>query len=129
VWLRHGTGVRSAEVRLSQRLACYRARPLSGEGPVNLQAAIESEIRTFLSKNFPLSASGTVDAEQSLVESGVIDSLGVLELVEFVEDKYDFRIPEGELLPENLDSIGNITRFVAKKLGARDAAGSELDRT
>jgi len=90
---------------------------------------IETEIRTFLSENFPLSASGTLDREQSLVESGVIDSLGVLELVEFVEEKYDFRIPEEELLPENLDSIGNISRFIENKLRAENAAGSGLDRT
>lgn len=93
------------------------------------QAVIETEIRTFLSENFPLSTGVIVDSEQSLVESGVIDSLGVLELVEFVEEKYDFRIPEDELLPENLDSIGNITRFIANKLGVRSPVETELDPT
>ena len=75
---------------------------------------IENQIRAFLSKNFPLYK----EREQSLVESGVIDSLGILELVDFVEDRFDFRIPEDELLPENLDSIANITRYLAGKLGS-----------
>jgi acyl carrier protein len=96
---------------------------------VHSQAVIETEIRTFLSENFPLSTGVIVDSEQSLVESGVIDSLGVLELVEFVEEKYDFRIPEDELLPENLDSIVNITRFIANKLGVRSPVETELDPT
>jgi acyl carrier protein len=82
---------------------------------VNLE--IEREIKTFLGKNFPLYDEAKIDQEQSLVESGVIDSLGILELVEFVELTFDFRIPEEELLPENLDSIANITRYLAGKLG------------
>jgi len=89
---------------------------------------IENEIRAFLSKNFPLYKEEQVEREQSLVESGVIDSLGILELVDFVETTFDFRIPEDELLPENLDSIGNITRYLADKLGndgvVRNEAGS-----
>jgi len=78
---------------------------------------IENQIRAFLSKNFPLYKEDQVEREQSLVESGVIDSLGILELVDFVEDRFDFRIPEDELLPENLDSIANIIRYLAEKLG------------
>jgi acyl carrier protein len=91
-------------------------------------AEIEREIRAFLSKNFPLYKEEQVDRDQSLVESGVIDSLGILELVDFVEVTFDLRIPEDELLPENLDSIANITRYLAEKLGSdgvvRNAAGS-----
>lgn len=92
------------------------------------QAAIEGEIRAFLSENFPLSASGTVDGDQSLVESGVIDSLGVLELVEFLDEKYGLQIAEEELVPENLDSIARIVRFVSSKLGADASAENELNR-
>jgi acyl carrier protein len=92
------------------------------------QATIEGEIRAFLSANFPLSASGTLDADQSLVESGVIDSLGVLELVEFLDEKYGLQIAEEELVPENLDSIARIVRFVSSKVGADTSAENELDR-
>ena len=83
---------------------------------------IELEIRTFLSKNFPLYEESSIDAEQSLVQSGVVDSLGILELVDFVEAKFDLRIPENEMLPENLDSIANVTRYLSTKLGADPVA-------
>lgn len=88
---------------------------------------IEREVRTFLVQNFPLYEEAKVDRDDSLVETGVIDSLGILELVDFVETRFELRIPEDELLPENLDSIGNITRYLAQKLGdgtvARNDAG------
>jgi acyl carrier protein len=83
-------------------------------------AEIEDEIRAFLSRNFPLYKGDKVDRERSLVESGVIDSMGILELVEFVEGNFDLRIPEDELLPENLDSLANIARYLEAKLGAED---------
>jgi acyl carrier protein len=88
-------------------------------------AAVEAEIRTFLVENFPLYDQATLDRDQSLVESGVIDSLGILELVEFVETRFDLQIPEDELLPENLDSIANISRYLSDKLRVDDLDGNE----
>jgi acyl carrier protein len=80
---------------------------------------IEHEIRAFLRDNFPLSADGVVlDRDDSLIEVGVIDSTGVLELIGFIEERYEIEIADEEVLPENLDSIGNITRFVGSKTGA-----------
>ena len=87
------------------------------------ELAIEDEIRAFLGRNFPLAAGGSVDSEQSLVESGVIDSLGVLEVVGHIEEHYGLRIPEDELLPENFDSISNMTRYISSKL-ERDRPGA-----
>jgi acyl carrier protein len=80
-------------------------------------AEIEHELRTFLLDNFPLYGSATIEREASLVESGVIDSLGVLEVVEFVESRFGVRVSEDELLPENLDSVANVTGYVSRKLG------------
>jgi acyl carrier protein len=92
------------------------ARPSEREqGVVQATGDIEIDIRAFLSKNFPLYKEELVERDQSLVESGVIDSLGILELVDF-----------DELLPENLDSIANITRYLGEKLDGvvRDEARS-----
>lgn len=88
--------------------------------------AIENDIRGFLGTNFPLYKDGQVGRDESLVESGVIDSLGILELVDFVETKFDLRIPEDELVPENLDSIANITRYLTQKLGGEDVVGNTV---
>jgi acyl carrier protein len=81
--------------------------------------SIEQDVREFLKDNFPLSADGVVlDREDSLIEVGVIDSTGVLELIGFIEERYEVEIADEEVLPENLDSIANITRFVDEKTGA-----------
>lgn len=78
--------------------------------------AIEQEVRRFLKDNFPLSADGVVlDRDDSLIEVGVIDSTGVLELIGFIEERYEVQIADEEVLPENLDSIAAITRFVGEK--------------
>ena len=86
-------------------------------------AAIEHAVREFLTDNFPLSGDATeLDRDESLIGAGVIDSTGVLEVIGFVEDRYGVEIADEEVLPENLDSIASIGRFVAGKLGAADAA-------
>jgi acyl carrier protein len=84
---------------------------------------IAREIKEFVVTNFLFGQQGTGLADdQSFLESGVIDSTGVLELVAFLEQRYAISVADRELLPENLDSIQNVSRFVARKL---DARGSE----
>ena len=85
---------------------------------------IERDVRDFLDENFPLGEGFALDSGDSLLEAGVIDSLGVLELIDFLEQRYGVRVPDAEVLPENLDSIDNVTRYVAAKLeSARGADG------
>ena len=95
----------------------YSARPTSDHRIPSLltESAAEQQIRQFLSDNFPFVEGATVDREQSLVEAGVIDSTGVLELVEFLEETFSLQIPLEDLVPENLDSIANVTRYVTSK--------------
>lgn len=86
-------------------------------------AAIEHAVREFLTENFPLSGDASeLEREESLIGAGVIDSTGVLEVIGFVEERYEVQIADEEVLPENLDSIASIGRFVAGKLGTADAA-------
>ena len=61
--------------------------------------------------------------DQSFLESGIIDSTGLLELVSFVEERYGISIADRELMPENLDSLKNLSQFVARKLEAVGAKG------
>jgi acyl carrier protein len=85
--------------------------------------SIEQEVRRFLKDNFPLSADGVVlDRDDSLIEVGVIDSTGVLELIGFIEERYELEIADEEVLPENLDSIAAITRFVGEKTARSNAS-------
>jgi acyl carrier protein len=84
------------------------------------RSALEGEIRGFLADIFFLGDDPeSIDGSQSLIEAGVIDSTGVMELVGFLEEQYGIRIEDDELVPENLDSIENMVRFVAQKQGFR----------
>jgi acyl carrier protein len=77
---------------------------------------MESEIRVFLAQNFVLGADlDRLPATASLIETGLIDSTGVLELVAFLEESYDISIADSELVPENLDTIESIVRFLGEK--------------
>ena len=77
---------------------------------------IENEIRKFIMENFILDGDSNPSDEDSLLEKGIIDSTGVLELVAFIEETYSFKIKDEELVPENLDSIKNISQFIQNKL-------------
>lgn len=80
---------------------------------------MESEIRAFIADNFLLGDDvGDLQGSASLIDAGIIDSTGVLELVGFLEERYGIRIADDELLPENLDSIDNVIRFVGEKQSA-----------
>jgi acyl carrier protein len=77
---------------------------------------VEDEIRAFLAENFVLGADlERLPATASLIETGIIDSTGVLELVAFLEETFDIRIADSELVPENLDTIESIVRFLGEK--------------
>ncbi len=85
--------------------------------------SIESEIRQFLAANFFLGDDPSeLGGSASLIEAGVIDSTGVLELVGFLEETFGVRIQDDELVPENLDTIDNIVAFVSRKRAAESAA-------
>ena len=92
--------------------------PGPNELPLSTETAAEAKIRRFLTDNFPYVDGETVDRDQSLVEAGVIDSTGVLQLVSYVEEEFSLQIPLEDLVPENFDSIANVTRYVTAKSGA-----------
>jgi acyl carrier protein len=84
--------------------------------PVAANVDTERSVRRFLSENFPLVDGAAVDRTDSLVAAGVIDSTGVLELVDFVETEFALHVPDEELVPENFDSIARIADYLARKL-------------
>lgn len=76
---------------------------------------LEEEVRQFISENF-IVGEVALASDDSLTQTGIIDSLGVLELVMFLEQRYGVHVSEAETLPENLDSIDNVVRFLERKL-------------
>lgn len=69
-------------------------------------------VRQFLSDTFFVD---DVADDQSFLRSGAIDSTGMLELVEFLEDRFGIEIDDTDLVPENLDSIERLSAFVARR--------------
>ncbi len=63
----------------------------------------------------------TLTDDSSFIDEGIIDSLGVLELVSFIEESFGFRVEDEEMVPDNLDSINKILAYVSLKLAAVEA--------
>ncbi len=77
---------------------------------------LTTEIKDFIATNFLFGQpADALTEDRSFLESGIIDSTGMLELVSFVEQKYGITVKDSELLPENLDSLRNISQFVERK--------------
>ena len=75
-----------------------------------------SILKSFIEESFLPGLPGVqFDDNTSFLDSGLIDSTGVLELVDFLEESFDIEVEDSELVPENLDSIANLTRYLATK--------------
>ena len=78
---------------------------------------VRSEIRQFVIDNFLFGErSSTLRDDDSFLDTGIIDSTGVLELVAFLEGQFAIKITDQELIPENLDSVNLVASFVCRKL-------------
>ena len=77
---------------------------------------IKTSIKAFIVDNFLFGTTGSLEDDTSLLEEGIIDSSGVLELITFLEETYDITVDDEELIPQNLDSINNLTAFLNTKL-------------
>lgn len=80
--------------------------------------SIQEKIVHFVRENFLFGQNTPLGEDDSLLGLGLVDSTGVLELVTFLEREFDFTVEDRELVPENLDTIANLTRFVAAKQSA-----------
>jgi acyl carrier protein len=75
----------------------------------------ESEIRQFLADKFFFGDDRNLGDEESLLEAGIIDSTGILELIAHLEEQYKIKVNDDELVPENLDTIANICAYLSHK--------------
>jgi acyl carrier protein len=77
---------------------------------------IRAELRQFFVDNFLMGdTTVVVDDSESFMESGTVDSTGMLELVTFLEQTFSLELEDRELVPENLDSIERLVQFVGRK--------------
>ena len=81
-----------------------------------MDSQLAAELREFVSSAYLFGDNSRMPADtDSLLETGVLDSTGILELIEFLEDRYGISIGDQETIPENLGSIANISRYVTAK--------------
>jgi acyl carrier protein len=78
---------------------------------------LREQIRNFILGNFMLESPEDLIDDESMLEKGIIDSTGVLELVGLLESTYQIIVEDEELIPENLDSIKNVVAYLERKLG------------
>jgi acyl carrier protein len=76
---------------------------------------IKDRIRKFIVENFLFGDDTDLGEETSFLENGIIDSTGILELVNFLEEEFQVTILDEELVPENLDSISLVVRYLREK--------------
>jgi len=84
---------------------------------------MQQQIRHFILSSFLFTDDESkLKNDDSLLERGIMDSTGVLELVAFLESQFGIKVADDELLPENLDSVDRVSAFIARKQEAARAA-------
>ncbi|HNQ73170.1 MAG TPA: acyl carrier protein [Verrucomicrobiota bacterium] len=81
-----------------------------------------NEVREFIITNFLFGDAATLHNDTSFLESSIVDSTGILELILFLEQRYGIKVTEQETIPENLDSVTKVAKFIDRKLADAKAA-------
>lgn len=87
-----------------------------------IDPAVAQDIRSFIVESFLLGQDSGFDNSESLLESGIIDSTGIMHVVAFLEEKFGVAIEDDDLVADNLDSIDRIAGFVGRKQALKAAA-------
>jgi acyl carrier protein len=93
-----------------------RAGQLNSEEQNMMRAeTTEGRIREFIVKQFPIARKNGLKSDEKWLETGMIDSLGILDLVHFLEEEFSLVISDDELQPDNFGSLDEVVEFVQKK--------------
>ncbi len=77
--------------------------------------AIMDRIRTFIQQHFPLARSRELATTEPLLENGVLDSLGILDVVAYLEAEFHITVADEDLLPEHFQTLDDLAAFVERK--------------
>lgn len=81
-------------------------------------AEIKTQLRDYIAQNLLFSENGFPhDDEASFLEEGIVDSMGVMELVAFTEETFRIAIQDHEITPDNFDSINQLAGYISTKMG------------
>jgi len=76
---------------------------------------VKKQVRSFVVENFLFGNDEGLKNDMSFLDEGIIDSTGILELVNFLEEEFSISVDDEELVPENLDSIDNVASYLERK--------------
>ena len=76
------------------------------------------DVRAFVVENFLYGEDDGLERDTSFLDKGIVDSTGMLELVEFLESTYEVELVDEDMVPENLDSIERVAAFLERKLAS-----------
>jgi acyl carrier protein len=76
---------------------------------------IREQIRQFIVTNFYIPDAAALTDDALLLETGVVDSTGILEVISFIEETFQMKVADAEMIPENLGSIVRIGDYVGRK--------------
>jgi len=82
-----------------------------------IQAETQAAIHEFILQQFPTARKRGVSVADSLLEQGIIDSMGVLELVTFIEERFSITLNDDEMVADHFESIQAMAQLVHRKLG------------
>jgi acyl carrier protein len=84
----------------------------------NAMDAIAEKVRGFIARNIIFSSSGYPHADDvSFLESGIVDSMNVMELVMYSEEAFGIKVNDDEIVPGNFDSVSNLVSYIRRKKG------------
>jgi len=87
-----------------------------------IDPAVLQEVRAFIVENFLLGSDTGFAVSDSLLDSGIIDSTGIMHVVAFLEEHYAITVEDDDLVADNLDSLERIAAFIGRKQALRNAA-------
>ena len=78
---------------------------------------IKQDLREYIINNFLFGdEDNSFNDDDSFMENSILDSTGILDIILFIEEKYGIKIEDNEILPENLDSLNNLEKFIKTKM-------------
>jgi acyl carrier protein len=81
-----------------------------------MASELHTQVRTFILENYLFTDDESVlGLDESLLDRGIVDSTGMLEIIMFIEDELGVKVEDEEMIPENLDSVNRIAAFVSSK--------------
>ena len=81
--------------------------------------SLEEQIRGYVLENYLFTDDqSALNSDDSFLEKGILDSTGILEVIYFIEDEFDVKVEDEEMIPENLDSVNRIVAYIQKKQSA-----------